>query len=341
MGRRALGVVARNPLFRVAAVVSERSVDRANAAIEEEAPQLKGLVSIGTDFATTVQKAGGADVVILATHPRLKQLVGPIMRACELGLSVVCIGEEAIHPAAVDREIAAQLDAAAVKNEVAIVGTGVNPGFIQDLLPLVLTAPLRSWRSLLARRVSDLAPYGPTVLKSMGIGMDRKSYSEARTAGKVAGHIGFEGSVAILAAGLGIELRVESNESHPIVREHPTEWSGIVLEPGTVVGVTQRCSALSPLGQRVVLDHPQRIGVLDGEEPPHDLVEVDGDPPLRLRIQPGLEGGAATVGLMVNVIHALMDAAPGLHPVSDLPLGPLGRARLASSQSFDALEAAE
>jgi 4-hydroxy-tetrahydrodipicolinate reductase len=327
IGLRALARAADDPAFDVAAVVSVRGAERARQALAEAAPELVGVVPATGDLRSALSAAGGADVVLLATAARLAELREPILEACELGLHVVCVGEDAAYPASVDAAVAEELDAAARRHEVCIIGTGVNPGYVMDFLPLVLTAPTRRLRSLYVRRVSDLSDYGETVLSALGIGLTLEEFEEAVRAGRV-GHLGFEGSVAFIAAGLGVSVEITANECVPITRSGPTVVAGRKLPAGVVIGVEHRCEALTSEGQKIVLEHPQRAGTQEGEEEPHDLIEVEGEPVVRFRISSGLDGGSATVGLLLNLAHAAVVAPPGLQTMATIPLSAaLGKAR--------------
>ncbi|MDO8199852.1 hypothetical protein Q5424_14095 [Conexibacter sp. JD483] len=322
MGSHALRVAARTPGLAVAGVVSQRSAERAAAALAREAPGAVDSAVAGDDLAEVVARAGGADVVLLATHGHLVDLEAPLAAAFELGLRVVCIGEDAIYPQAVDAELAARLETLAKRRAVAMVGTGANPGYVMDYLPMVLTAVTTGWSSIRVRRASSLAPFGETVLRSMGVGLTPEQFAAAAERGEIDGHVGYDASVAFLAAGLGVSLEIVDNVCEPIVRDRPTELDGHSYPGGVVVGVEQRCRAVAATGQSVILEHPQRLGRLDGEEPLHDLIELDGGDLLRARISPALDGGVATVALMINLIPALMRAEPGIHTIASLPLTP-------------------
>ncbi|MBB4661393.1 hypothetical protein [Conexibacter arvalis] len=321
MGSHALRIAARTPGLAVAGVVSQRSAAHAAATLAREAPGAAGAVA-GDDLAGVVARCGGADVVLLATHGHLVDLEAQLTAAFELGLRVVCIGEDAIYPAAVDAELARRLERLAQRRGVAMVGTGANPGYVMDWLPMVLTAATAGWTSIRVRRASSLAPFGETVLRSMGVGLSPEQFGAAAARGEIDGHVGYGASVAFLAAGLGVPLEIVDDVCEPIVRERPTELDGHSHPGGVVVGVDQRCRAVAPTGQTVTLEHPQRLGRLEGEEPLHDLIEIDGGELLRARISPALDGGIATVALMINLIPALVNAEPGIHTIASLPLTP-------------------
>jgi 4-hydroxy-tetrahydrodipicolinate reductase len=274
-------------------------------------------------------------VVLLATGARIGEITPQIVTACELGLNVVCIGEDAIFPAAVSAEYAALIDAAARAHAVSVVGTGINPGFVMDMLPLVLTAPMRCWKTLHVRRVSDLSGYGESVLRSLGIGLAPQEF-DASVSRDGVGHVGFSGSVCFVAAGLGVEVESCTEEAIPITRNAVTVLGERSFPSGRVIGVNQRCRATTSSGQTITLEHPQTVGMLEDEA--HDLIEVSGDPGVRLRISPGYDGGAATVALLLNLAAAAPSLPPGLQPMSALPLAAMLSSRTAFAEA--AVEAA-
>jgi hypothetical protein len=324
MGGRVLALAAANPGLEVAAVISQRGVETGRQAVERAVPGGIPGVVVAADLEAAVAGSGGADVLLLATHGRLAELEEQIVRACRQGLSVICIAEDTIFPWAVDRAAAARLDAAAVAGGVAVVGTGANPGFLMDYLPLVLLQANRGWRELRVHRKSSLDPYGASVLEAMGVGLSPADFEVAfERAGESFGHVAFEESIGFLGAHLGMRFEIVEKTTEPILGEQDGE--------PVVVGLDQRCVAVAASGQRIVLEHPQSRGLAERGEQPSDLIEIDGDPPLRLRAEPGVDGGAATVGLMVNLVGAVADASPGLHTMANFPVRALTRVRRAAS----------
>ena len=328
MGSRCIAAALQDPRFQVVGVISTRSTDRARQVVSECEAEDSDEIRVGSVLADVVGGRGDADVVVLATNARVLDLEEQIAQACALGLHVVCIGEESLHPFSADPEVAQRLNDVAVRNAAVVVGTGANPGFMMDALPLLLTAPTRRWSRLYVRRLSDLSSYGGSVLKALGIGLSLADFDAAHRAGTVAGHLGFEQSIAVLADGLGIGLEIDEMAVEPILRDVATPLAAERIGPGLVVGVSQRCVARSQAGHTVVLEHPQRIGTLPTDEEAFgDLIQIDGEPRVSFRVEPGIDGGAATVALMLNLIPGLDSLRPGLHPTSDVPIGPLGAAR--------------
>jgi 4-hydroxy-tetrahydrodipicolinate reductase len=336
MGSLALRLAAHSPQVDVSGVVSHRSAEQARAVVAREANGLPESVVGGDRLDEVVRQCGGADVVLLATHGDLYEIADQIAEACRLGLNVICIAEHTIFPAAVDSAVAERLQREALDAGVTVVGTGANPGFLMDYLPLVLLGAARGWTRLLARRKSRLDPYGENVLKAMGIGMTPEDFETMRAETSHVGHQAFEESIGYIAAHVGLDFEVVAKSSTPVVREVETRIGELIVEPGHVVGLDERCVASLSGGQEIVLEHPQLVGHGPGEEETHDLIEVEGPVPLRLESRPAIDGGAATAGLMVNIAPAVAAAPPGLQTLASFSLSALTELRRPSPEAVAA-----
>src|SRR3954470_3611059 len=96
-------------------------------------------VIIGSDAAAEMRKAQGG-VLLHATGSRLDRVEGELAQALTAGLSVVSTCEELAYPWLRHPEIAERLDKLAQKRKLALLGTGVNPGFVMDRLPAAVGA---------------------------------------------------------------------------------------------------------------------------------------------------------------------------------------------------------
>src|SRR5437879_9169865 len=90
--------------------------------------------------------------------------------------SVVSTCEELSYPFRTYPELAAKLDAAAKESGVALVGTGVNPGFVMDKLMVTLAAVAQRIDHAKAVRIVDASKRRLPLQNKIGAGMrDRKS----------------------------------------------------------------------------------------------------------------------------------------------------------------------
>ncbi len=260
------------------------------------------------------------DLAVQATCSRLEDAEGELLACLEAGVNVISIAEEMAWPAARSPAFAARIDRLARERGVTVLGTGVNPGFVLDLLVIALTGVCASIESITARRVNDLAPYGPTVLRSQGVGLTPEAFRQGVADGSVVGHIGFPESLGMIAASLGWELERIEETREPIVARVRRQTPHVTVEPGRVAGCLHSATGWREGRPVISLVHPQQVrpeaeGISTG-----DSIEVEGIPPVRLSGSPEIPGGLATVALAVNMIPRVLAAPPGLRSMADLPV---------------------
>ncbi len=276
-------------------------------------------VGIETDLAGLLARAR-PHLAVQATCSRLADAEGELRACLDAGVNVISIAEEMAWPAASSPAFAARIDRLARERGVAVLGTGVNPGFVLDLLVVALSGVCASVESITARRVNDLSAYGPTVLRSQGVGLTPEAFRAGVADGSVVGHVGFPESLGMIAASLGWRLERIEESREPIVARARRVTPHVTVEPGRVAGCLHTASAYREGRLVISLIHPQQVrpeaeGVETG-----DFIEIEGTPPVRLSGTPEIPGGAATVALAVNMIPRVLAAPPGLRTMADLPV---------------------
>lgn len=275
-------------------------------------------ITVSADLVAMID-AGRPQVAIHATCSRLADAREEIEALVGRGIHVVSIAEEMALPAVASPEIAQALHRLACDHGVAVVGTGINPGFVLDLLPIVLTGVCAEVRAITAQRVNDLAPYGPTVLRAQGVGLTPEAFRDAVAAGTVMGHVGFAQSIHMIAAALGWDIAQIDERREPIVSRVRRATAFVAVEPGEAAGCLHTAVAYRAGVPVITLVHPQQVhpqaeGVETG-----DTIEIAGSPNVRLAGSPEIPGGQGTVALAVNMIPRALSARPGLHAMADLP----------------------
>jgi 4-hydroxy-tetrahydrodipicolinate reductase len=129
-----------------------------------------------TDTPESVLDTARADVVMLATTSWARRQVPDLRTVIGAGVNCISIAEEMSAPDAQSPELAAEIDAVAKAHGVSLLGTGVNPGFVLDLLVIALTGGCHSVERIEASRVNDLSPYGPTVIASQGVALTPQAF---------------------------------------------------------------------------------------------------------------------------------------------------------------------
>lgn len=275
-------------------------------------------------------------VAIQATCSTVREAEPEISTLLRHGVNVISIAEEMAFPARSEPAIAAALDDLARRHGATLVGTGINPGFVLDLLIIALSGVCQRIETISARRINDLAPYGPTVLASQGVGLTPDDFAAGIAAGRVVGHFGFPESLSMIGAALGWRIERIEQSREPIVSSVRRETPFVVVEPGCVAGCLQTAVAWVEGRPAIRLVHPQQIHPQLGDVETGDFIDIAGEPNLHLAIRPEIPGGIGTVSLAVNLIPRVLQSEPGLRTMADLPLpaAVLGDMRAAAGPGY-------
>jgi 4-hydroxy-tetrahydrodipicolinate reductase len=280
----------------------------------------KNLGITVTDNPDTVLDKEKVDCVGLATTSWTATQLPDLRKILDAGINCVTITEEMADPEAQSPELAAEIDELAKKNGVSVLGTGVNPGFVLDLLIVTLTGGCHTVERIEATRVNDLSPYGHTVMRSQGVGTTPEAFRAGLADGSIVGHVGFPESIHMIseAIGLGVD-RIEQTRE-PIISKVYRETPEVRVEPGMVAGCTH--TGIGYRGNREVirLVHPQQIHPHLENQDTGDYIHIYGKPEVHMTIKPEIAGGKATIGIAVNSIPLVVAATPGLKRMIDLPV---------------------
>ncbi|MGR9101369.1 MAG: hypothetical protein ACU826_12465, partial [Gammaproteobacteria bacterium] len=215
-------------------------------------------LAVGCDLNRSIDRIR-PDVAIQATCSKLAEAREEIETLLAAGVNVVSIAEEMAYPGVKNPELAEKFRQMAVENGVSLLGTGINPGFVLDLLPVLLTAVCAEVRSIRAMRVNDLSSYGPTVLNAQGVGLTPAEFERGLASGAVEGHFGFEESIAMIAASLGWVIDRVEQTREPIISSVRRETPHAVVEKGRVAGCLHTATAYAGRETVIRLIHPQQI----------------------------------------------------------------------------------
>ena len=274
---------------------------------------------ISNDLASVIGQTR-PEIAIQATCSRIADAREELEILVRQGVHVISIAEQLAYPASSSPAFAGELHRMAVAQGVAVVGTGINPGFVLDLLVITLTGVCADVQAITATRVNDLSPYGPSVLAAQGVGLSPAAFKRGLKHGTVAGHYGFAESIHLIAAALGWEIARIEETREPIVAQVRRTTPFVCVEPGQVAGCTHTAVAYREDRPVITLVHPQQVHPeLEGVET-GDSIEITGTPAIRLAGSPEIPGGQGTIALAVNMIPRVLNAVPGLHTMTDLPV---------------------
>lgn len=272
-------------------------------------------VIIGTPEDVIQEKC--ADVVLTATDSFTKNAFDRLKFCLEKKINVVSSAEEMAYPQAQNPELAAELDRIAKENGVSIIGTGINPGLIMDLLVVTMTGCCESVDHIISRRVNSLSPFGPVVMEEQGIGVTPEEFRTKH----LSGHVGFHESVQMIADAIGWKLDGPITQTmDPIITDVDRKSKYGFAKAGNVAGVDMRAKGVVNGEVKIEMEHPQQIepeqvGVQTG-----DYVIIKGTPNINVANMPEVPGGIGTIAMCVNMIPNIINARPGLHTMITLPV---------------------
>jgi 2,4-diaminopentanoate dehydrogenase len=270
-------------------------------------------VPVAADLAGAM--AGGAvDVALHCTGSHLAQVESQLHALIEAGLDVVSTCEELAWPWFHHPAEAGRLDAAARAAGVRLLGTGVNPGFVMDLLPVVLSAMTLRVDAVTVERVVNASLRRKPLQLKIGSGLSPDEFRARGRAGTL-GHMGLLESVAMIGAAMGWEIDAIEQTLDPLVADAAIRTDALEVAAGEVRGLHQVATGSVGGERRITLDLTMMLDAPD----PRDVVRLDGQPNLRLRMEGGIHGDVATVAAVVGAVPRLQRAPVGLVSVLDLP----------------------
>ncbi len=259
-----------------------------------------------------------ADVVVHTTSSYFDLFESQITEILNAGLDVVSTAEELSFPWLAHPAEAARIDEAAKKAGKTALGTGVNPGFLMDSLPLNLTAICqRVDRIDVTRSQNASVRRGPFQAK-IGSGMSVEQFREKVNTGRM-GHVGLPESMGMVFYTLGKELARYEDSIEPVIADSLIQTDFFTVQPGQVRGLKQVARGFTAAGEFMTLTF---IAAL--EEPvDQDTIKISGVPNLEVTLK-GTNGDIATVAIAVNAIKRVKEASPGLATMPNLPIVTFG-----------------
>jgi len=255
-----------------------------------------------------------ADVVLHTTSSYFDLFKDQIVEILEAGLDVVSTAEELSFPWLAHPEEAAEIDAAAKRAGKTVLGTGVNPGFIMDALPLGLTAICQRVDQIEVTRIINASLRRGPFQAKIGSGMTVEAFNAKMAEGRM-GHVGLPESVGMVLSTLGKTLVRYESDVEPVVADQLVETDFFEVQPGMVRGLKQVARGYSEEGEFITLTF---IAALEAGED-GDTIKISGVPNLEVKLT-GTNGDIATVAIAVNAVRRVKEAAPGLVTMKDLPI---------------------
>lgn len=281
--------------------------------------QLIGLdrdlgVKVSDDAAKVLKKK--ADVVMHCTVSSLAKAEPQLTMIIKAGKNIVSTCEELAQPWG-QKTIAKRLDTLAKKHKVTVLGTGINPGFMMDTLPIALTGVCQEVRSVRVNRVVDASKRRKPLQAKIGTGMTVEEFK--KKAGKEIRHVGLTESVSQIARVMRWKIDRIEETIEPVVAQAPIKTEYFDVAPGFVTGVEQYGYGYSK-GEKLIELH-LRMCVDAGEGV--DEVWLEGKPSIHSVIH-GVHGDLSTAAVAANCVRNIVAAAPGLVTMTEIPVISVG-----------------
>jgi hypothetical protein len=278
-------------------------VDNDPEKVGRSVAELTGLpLAIRVSGSVRDVQLSGADVAIFSTKSRIADLAEDITYTASKGLDVVTTSEEMAYPSYAGEQYVSNMDRVAKENDVSIVGVGVNPGFVMDWVPALIKTATKNPSSIHVVRSVDVSRRRRQLQARTGVGHTRAKFEKEMGDG-VLGHVGLVESAHLIALSLGKPLEGLKHGVFPVMGSEDY-----------VMGVRQFAEGKAG-GCLIRLDLEMTMTSAD-----FDVLEVKGDPDLKLRFERGVFGDSATVALTVHAAERVGRAKAGLITVLDLPL---------------------
>ncbi|MDP2897065.1 MAG: dihydrodipicolinate reductase [bacterium] len=255
------------------------------------------------------------DVVVHSTGSRLGEVLPQLEEIVSRGANVVSSTEELLFPVGKNKQLVEKLDELAKENDVSVLGTGVNPGFVLDSLPAFLTAVCSNVKSIFARRIVDASTRREPLQKKVGAGLSLEEFRRRVKEGRL-GHVGLIESVALIADCLGWELDNLLERVDPVIADGNIKTKYVEVREGQAAGIRHTAKGIRK-GERVI---SLELQMFVGAPEPHDYIRIDAEPPLEVTVENGTAGDPATAAILVNAIPRVLAARAGYVTMKDLGL---------------------
>ena len=254
-------------------------------------------VKISDSLKETLSKE--ADIVVNSSISWLEKLEPQITESVKAGKNFISTCEELVYPFPRYPEIAERIDRLAKENNVSVLGTGVNPGFVMDRLVLALAQNCKKINEIRVLRSGDASKRRLPFQKKVGIGMNLEEFKE-RLKRTGFGHVGLFESLRMVSDALDMKLDEIKEDIEP------------VCDGERVLGIKQTASGMIENKPVISLEFQMYAGAEN-----KDVINIAGDPPINLEIKNGIQGDTATAAIIVNSISNVAKARSGLLTVKD------------------------
>lgn len=275
-------------------------------------------VPVTDDIVKTI-RAVRPDIAVLCTRSSLKKVWPEFEAVLKLKVPIVSTTEELAYPVKSNVAVAKKIDELAKRSRVAVLGTGVNPGFVMDALPIALTAVCESVSAIEVDRIQNASVRRLPFQMKIGAGLSPEAFMAKVKDGSVR-HVGLAESIAMIADAMGWKLDKVTDEIQPKIASATVSSEFLTVAPGQVAGIIQDGIGYRKGKPLITLHMEAYLGAPES----YEAVRVAGTPPISMKIAGGIHGDIATASMVVNAIPKVIQARPGLRTMRDMVLPSYG-----------------
>jgi hypothetical protein len=273
-------------------------------------------VAVTSDTEAVLSKVK-ADIAVIATKSSVKDVQPQLNLCARYGVDVISTCEELSYPHYAQPELSSEIDEVAKKHGVTILGTGINPGYLMDTLPITLTGACLRVDRIKVTRMMDSSKRRIPFQKKIGTGLTPQKFERMIREKTITGHVGLRESTAMIAAALGWKLdEIREFTPEPFIAQKQIVTSYTTVKPGCAAGLKSVAHGIKEGKPVIVLEFFAYAGV----EEEYDAISIEGVPNVNQKIIGGIHGDTGTVAVILNMIPKVLNAQPGLATMKDLPL---------------------
>lgn len=312
LGQRIINDLHTRRLGQIAAAV-DINPEIAGRPLSEIISGSPETITISNDI-DALQDLTNIDCAIVTTSSDLATCADTFRKLLDQGISIVSTCEELLFPWLRHKALAEELDELAKHCNGRLLGTGINPGFLMDTLPVAASGVCNEIESVRCWRIQDATTRRIPFQAKIGATLSDAQF-EAKIAEGTLRHVGLGESLHFIAHYLGLKIDRWDESIEPIKAEKDLECALGPIPKGHAAGVRQVGRGFNSDGRQVVrLEFVAAIG----QAAPHDRVLIAGEPPIDLVIRGGVHGDIATSAMTLNSIGSLLAAKPGLHTMATI-----------------------
>ena len=334
----ATGVVGRHA---VAAIAAHPDLELVGARVYSEAKagrdvgELCGLAPIGVAATSSTDEvlALEADCVLYAAQGEANPMraVEDICRLLASGKNVVSTAVTGlIHPKSLGAAVVDRIEAACRKGRASFHGTGIEPGWAAEVLPLTMSGLFRRIESIRVQELMDYSSYPSSqmLIDIMGFGRAPDApvpLADPRLAGAT-----FRAPILLVADGLGASLEDFAYTREVAVADRTFSIAAGEIREGTVAAQRFGCSGIIAGRPAITVEHITRVGVGQAPHWPSGRgwrVRIEGEPSMMMEATIAVNGEDETdqgcLGTAMHAVHAIPHvcaATPGIRTFLDLPI---------------------